>query len=158
MTHPMTITARGDQEIVVTRAFDAPKAMVYDAHTKPDLIRRWLLGPDGWTMPICEVDLRVGGKVRYVWERGKDRMELSGTFNEVVKNERIVVTQAFVPTWYEGKERVTSTFVEKGGTTTLTLVIHYDSNVIREGVLKSPMAKGMEAGYARLDGLFEENA
>jgi uncharacterized protein YndB with AHSA1/START domain len=61
------IAAHGDREILITRVFDAPRRLIFDAYTKPDLIKRWLLGPDGWSMPICETDLRAGGKYRYVW-------------------------------------------------------------------------------------------
>ena len=63
---PFSITAHGEREIVVTRVFDAPRRLVFDAYTKPELIKRWSLGPDGWSMPICEIDLRAGGKYRYV--------------------------------------------------------------------------------------------
>ena len=62
MKHALQITTQGDRELVMTREFDAPRKLVYDAHTKPELVRRWLLGPDGWSMPICEMDVRVGGK------------------------------------------------------------------------------------------------
>ena len=68
----LKLTTRGDREIVITRAFDAPRKLVFDALTKPKLVKRWLLGPDGWSMPVCEIDLKVGGKCRYVWQRDKD--------------------------------------------------------------------------------------
>jgi len=70
------ITAHGDREIVVTRVFDAPRRMVFDAYTKPELIKKWLLGPDGWSMPVCEVDLRAGGKYRYVWRSDPSKSKL----------------------------------------------------------------------------------
>src|SRR5262249_4193476 len=84
-TTPLQVTTPGGREVVVTRAFAAPRGMVFDAHTKPDLVRRWLLGPPGWAMPVCEIDLRVGGKYRYVWQHdgSGQRMGVAGTFTEI---------------------------------------------------------------------------
>jgi len=72
----LKITASGDREIVMIRSFNAPSALVFDAFTKPELLRQWLLGPPGWTMPICEIDLRVGGKYRYVWRNVNNGNEM----------------------------------------------------------------------------------
>src|SRR5437870_7670097 len=72
----LKLTTRGDREIVITRVFDAPRKLVFDAFTKPELVKQWLLGPDGWSMPVCEIDLKVGGKYRYVWRRDKDGTEM----------------------------------------------------------------------------------
>ena len=74
----MTIDTPGDREIVMTRIFDAPRQLVYDAFTKPELVARWLTGPAGWTMPVCEIDLRVGGKYRYVWQNANGKSMSSG--------------------------------------------------------------------------------
>ena len=71
-TGKLKVSASGDREIVMTRSFNAPRRLVFDAFTKPELVRQWLLGPDGWSMPVCEIDLRVGGKYRYVWRRDSD--------------------------------------------------------------------------------------
>ncbi len=90
------VSTPSDREIQVTRDFDAPRRLVFDAFTKPELVRRWLLGPPGWTMPLCEIDLRVGGDYRYVWRFEKDgsHMAVGGVFREVIPLERLVATRA----------------------------------------------------------------
>ena len=147
------ITAHGDREIVVTRVFDAPRRLVFDAYTKPELIKKWLLGPDGWSMPICETDLRTGGKYRYVWRNETDgsEMGMGGVYRDVVPPERIVVTEVFDEAWYPGEAVDTIILVEQNGQTTLTQTILYDSRATRDAVLKSPMQTGMAASYDRLE-------
>ena len=153
----VNVTTKGDREIIITRAFDAPRQLVWDAHTKPELVRRWLLGPEGWTMPVCEIDLRVGGKYRYVWRHPqKGDMGMGGVFREVAQPERLVATEKFDESWYPGEAIDTSEFTESGGKTTLTLIVAYQSKEAREMALKSGMEKGMEVGYARLDDIFAE--
>jgi uncharacterized protein YndB with AHSA1/START domain len=147
------ITAHGDREIAVTRVFDAPRQMVFDAYTKPELIKKWLLGPDGWSMPVCEIDLRAGGKYRYVWRSdttGRE-MGMGGVYREVVSPDRIVVTEVFDEAWYPGEAVDTIVLVEKAGKTTLTQTILYNSRETRDAVLKSPMQIGMAASYDRLE-------
>jgi len=147
------ITAHGNREILVTRLFDAPRRLVFDAYTKAELIKQWLLGPDGWSMPVCKVDLRVGGKYRYVWKSDADgrEMGMGGIYREVVPPERIVVTEVFDEAWYPGDAVDTIVLVENAGQTTLTQTIRYNSPETRDAVLKSPMQKGMAASYDRLD-------
>ena len=147
------ITAHGDREIVVTRVFDAPRRLVFDAYTKPELIKKWLLGPDGWSMPICETDLRTGGKYRYVWRNETDgsEMGMGGVYREVVPPERIVVTEVFDEAWYPGEAVDSIILVEQNGQTTLTQTILYDSRATRDAVLKSPMQTGKAASYDRLE-------
>ena len=147
------ITAHGDREIVVTRVFDAPRRLVFDAYTKPELIKQWLLGPDGWSMPICEIDLRAGGKYRYVWRNETDgrEMGMGGVYRNVVAPERIVVTEVFDEAWYPGEAVDTIVFVEREGKTTLTQTILYNSRETRDAVLKSPMQHGMAISYDRLE-------
>src|SRR5216117_4322563 len=95
-TAALKVTTPSERELVMTREFDASRGMVFDALTKPDLIQRWLLGPPGWTMPVCEIDLRVGGRYRYVWESADGhKMGTGGTFTEIVRPSRIVATQLF---------------------------------------------------------------
>jgi uncharacterized protein YndB with AHSA1/START domain len=90
----LKVEARGDREIVMTRAFDAPRHLVFDAFTKPDLLRQWLLGPPGWSMPVCEIDFQVGGRYRYVWtHRDGAEMGAGGVYKEIVVPERIVATE-----------------------------------------------------------------
>jgi uncharacterized protein YndB with AHSA1/START domain len=146
------ITAHGDRELVITRVFDAPRAMVFQALTTPELVKQWLLGPKGWTMPICEIDLRVGGAYRYLWRREKDGFEMGmgGFYREIVVPERVVTTEKFDEAWYPGEAVGTIVLVEQVGKTTLTLTIAYESRQARDAVLKSPMEEGVAAGYDRL--------
>lgn len=150
----LQVTAPSDREIVMTRVFDAPRQLVFDAHTKPDLVRRWLLGPPGWTMPVCEIDLRVGGRFRYVWRKDDGaEMGMGGVFREIVRPERIVHTELFDQDWTGGETVSTTRFTERDDRTTLTITTLYSSKEARDGALKSGMTDGMEVGYARLDEL-----
>jgi uncharacterized protein YndB with AHSA1/START domain len=144
-----------DREIQISRDFHAPRQLVFDAFTQPDLVRRWLLGPPGWTMPVCEIDLRVGGAYRFEW-LGQDGtvMGMGGVYREIVIPERIVNTQLFDEDWTSGETLGTLLFVERDGKTTLTNKVLYSSREARDGALKTDMAKGVEAGYARLDEIF----
>lgn len=158
MANKLEITTPTDREIVITRSFDAPRELVWDAHTKPALVRRWLLGPPGWEMPVCEIDLRVGGKFRYEWEdkgRGKT-MGMGGVFTEVVKHERIGSKEKFDDDWTGGETVNTQVFAQKGGKTHMTLTVLYASKQARDGAAASGMTDGMEAGYARLDQVLAE--
>jgi uncharacterized protein YndB with AHSA1/START domain len=147
------ITAHGDREIVVTRVFDAPRWLVFDAYTKPELVKTWLLGPDGWSMPVCEIDLRAGGKYRYVWKNDADgrEMGMGGIYREVVTGQRIVATEIFDEAWYPGEAVDTIVLVERDGKTTLTQTILYNSRETRDAVLKSPLQTGMAASYDKLE-------
>ena len=160
MTNPgnLKLAIRGDREIVITRAFDAPRKLVFDAFTKPELVKQWLLGPDGWSMPVCEIDLKVGGKYRYVWRRDKDgtEMGMGGVYREIVAPERIVATEKFDQSWYPGEALGTFVLIEQAGKTTLTETILYESREARDGVLKSGMEKGIVASYDRLASLLEK--
>jgi uncharacterized protein YndB with AHSA1/START domain len=152
MKNTMKIATVGEREVVITRAFDAPRSLVWDAHTKPELLKRWLTGPPGWTFAVCEMDLRVGGKYRWVW-RGPDgtEMGMGGVHREIVPLERIVNTQLFDQDWTGGEAIGTLVFTERDGKTTLTNTIQYSSREARDAVLKTPMEQGMAAGYDRLE-------
>lgn len=149
-TGTLQITTPSDREIAMIRVFEAPRRLVFEALTKPELVSQWLLGPEGWTMPICEIDLRVGGRYHYVWRKGDKEMGISGVFREIVPPERIVNTEQFDDPWYPGEAIVTNTLVEKGGKTTLTLTVDYGTKEVRDGVLKSGMEKGVSVSYDRL--------
>jgi uncharacterized protein YndB with AHSA1/START domain len=151
----LKVAARGDREIVMTRVFNAPRAIVFKAFAEPELVKRWLLGPPGWSMPVCEIDLRVGGKYRYVWQRDSDgtRMGMGGVYREIVVPERIVATEEFDEAWYAGEAVGTMELVEEGGKTRLIQTMLYASPEARDGVLKSPMEKGLGASYDRLEEL-----
>jgi uncharacterized protein YndB with AHSA1/START domain len=151
-TETLKVTASGDREIVMTRVFDAPRRLVFDACTKPELVQRWLLGPDGWSMPVCEIDLRVGGKYRYLWRRDRDGtdMGMGGVYREIVAPERIVATEQFDDPWYPGEAVGTLVLVEQGGKTTLTQTMLYESRATRDAILKTPMESGVSASYDRM--------
>jgi uncharacterized protein YndB with AHSA1/START domain len=151
-TATLKIAAQGDRELVLTRAFNAPRKLVFDAFTKPELVKHWLLGPPGWSMPVCEIDLRVGGKYRYVWRRDSDgtNMGMGGVYRDIVIPERIVATEKFDEPWYPGEAVGTIVLVEQGGMTTLTQTLLYESRAARDAVLKSPMESGVAASYNRL--------
>jgi uncharacterized protein YndB with AHSA1/START domain len=150
-TGNLKVTTPSDREIAMTRVFDAPRRLVFDAHTKPELVKRWLLGPPGWTMPVCEIDLRVGGSYRYVWHgQNGSEMGMRGIYREIVPAERIVCTESFDDPWYEGEAVGTTVFVERDGKTTLTTTVLYASKEVRDAVLKSPMEQGVAASYDRL--------
>ena len=148
----LEVTLPSDREIAMTRVFNAPRRLVFDAHTKPELVRRWLGVRAGWSMPVCEIDLRVGGTYRYVWRKddGAFEMGMGGVFREVVAPERLVATEKFDDAWYPGEALDTSVFVERGGKTTLTLTVRYESKEARDGVLQSPMKEGVAESYDKL--------
>src|SRR5262245_4741231 len=156
----LMVTTPSDREILMTRMFDAPRGLVFDAFTKPDLVRQWLLGPDGWSMPVCEIDLRVGGRYRYVWRSEKDGTEMAcgGVFKEIVAPERLVHSERFDDPWYPGESLVTTTFIEQGGRTTVRQTMLLDSREIRDGILKSGMESGVERSYERLEELLAARA
>jgi len=150
----LKVTTPSDRELVMTREFNASRGMVFDALTKPDLLQRWLLGPPGWTMPVCEIDLRVGGKYRYVWENADGRkMGMGGTFQEIVRPSRVVATEVYEDYWTGGETLVTTELVETRGTTTLRMTVRYASQEARDAAIKMGATKGVEASYDRLEQL-----
>jgi len=156
-TGNLVVSAHGEREIVMTRTFDAPRILVFEAYTKPEFVRRWLLGPEGWTMPVCEIDLRVGGRYRYLWRHADSReMGMGGVYKEVAAPERIVNTEAFDQSWYEGEGLGTTIFKEHQGKTMLTTTLLYVSRATRDGVLKSPMEGGVKASFDRLANIVEK--
>jgi uncharacterized protein YndB with AHSA1/START domain len=168
---PMTIekaqvTLPSDREVRVARSFKAPRALVYRAYTEPQLVQRWLLGPPGWSMPVCEMDVRVGGRYRWRWRSDQDGSEFgfAGTFREVQPESRLVHTEAYdagtVGDGYPGNDAlVTVSFVEEAGVTTVTSLIDFGSKEARDAAMATGMTDGMEQSYQLLDGLLgEQNA
>lgn len=153
----MTTTARAaatsyttpsDLEIVVTRVVDAPRHLVFEAHTNPVHLPHWMVGPDGWTMPVCEIDLRPGGVWHFVW-RSADGTEMAmrGVYQEIVPPERIVSTESWGGDWPETLN--TLVLSEENGKTTITHLIRYPSKEARDAASKTGMADGMSASYDR---------
>jgi uncharacterized protein YndB with AHSA1/START domain len=141
-----------DREVVVTRVVDAPRRVVFDAWTNPKHVPRWLLGPPGWTMPVCEIDLRAGGTWRYVWRKGDgSEMAMGGSYREVVAPERLVSTESWGPEWPETVN--TAEFAESEGQTTITLTITYPSKEARDAALRTGMKEGTDQSFTRLDDL-----
>jgi uncharacterized protein YndB with AHSA1/START domain len=148
----LDITTPSEREITMAWVFDAPRRLVFDAWTRPELLQRWLLGPPGWSMPVCEVDLRVGGRYRYVW-RSPDgaEMGMGGVHRELAPPERLVCTQLFDQDWTGGETLGTLVLAEEGGRTTVTNTVRYPSQAVRDAALATGMARGVEAGFLRLD-------
>jgi uncharacterized protein YndB with AHSA1/START domain len=147
-TGTLQVSTPTDREIVLTRVFDAPRHLVFDAFTKPELLKRWF-GPRGWSLVVCEIDLRVGGTFRFVL-RGPDgsQMGMRGTYREIVPPERSVHMESFDD--YPGESQVTTVLVEQGGRTTLTATVLYPSQEIRDIVIKSGMEHGAAESYDKL--------
>jgi uncharacterized protein YndB with AHSA1/START domain len=151
------IAPSGEREIIMTRVFDAPRELVFEALTKPELVKQWLLGPPGWSMPVCEIDLRVGGAYRYVWRNEDGReMGMGGKFTEVVPGKRIANTERFDEAWYEGESLNTWALTEQEGRTTVTVTMRYETQATRDEVLKSGMESGVATSYDRLDQILAE--
>lgn len=164
-TDKAQVTLPSDREVKVTRSFKAPRALVYRAYTEPQLVRRWMLGPPGWAMPVCEMDVRVGGQYRWRWRSEKDGNEFgfAGTFREVQPPSKIVHTEAYDPgtvgDGYPGGEAiVTTTFTENGGMTTVTALIDFGSKEARDAAMATGMTDGMEQSYQLLDRLLDEQS
>jgi uncharacterized protein YndB with AHSA1/START domain len=151
----LTVTTPTDREIVITRIFDAPRKMVWETMSKPELLKRWLFGPPGWSMVACDDDLRVGGNFRWVWS-GPDgaEMALRGIYQEVEPPERIARTEVFefggAPA---GEQHATLVLLEQEGKTALTLTLRYASKEARDAALASGVERGVAAGYDKLDEL-----
>jgi uncharacterized protein YndB with AHSA1/START domain len=153
MNNPGTlqVTTPSDREIVMTRVFDAPRRLVWEAWTSPEHLPRWMLGPEGWTMPVCELDLRPGGAWHFVWRRSDGtEMEMRGVYREVAAPERLVSTESWGGDWPE--TLITLTLAEEDGKTTITQSILYPSKEARDAALKTGMAEGVSQSFDRLAG------
>ncbi len=145
-----TWSTPSDVEVAVTRAFDAPQHLVFDAFTKPEHIVHWMLGPDGWTMPVCEVDLRPGGRWHMVWRRADGtEMGMTGTYLEVTPHSRTVQTEAWGDDWPETVN--TTEFVAEGARTTVVQTMKYPSRADRDRAMETGMTDGADTSYDRLE-------
>jgi len=139
-----------ETEVVITRVVDAPRELVFDMWTKPEHLPQWMTGPEGWTMPVCEVDLRPGGRWHFVWRKAEgEEMGMGGEYREVVRPERIVNTESWGPEWPETVN--TMVLMETNGRTIMTLTIAYPSREARDAALATGMKEGSDISYARLD-------
>ena len=145
------ITKPSDTEITITRTFDAPRALVFDAFTKPEMVKKWLFGPGDWPLVECHIDLRAGGALRYVWRNAEQGdCAMSGTYREVSPPERTVHTELFDEDWTGGETLVTTVFTEKEGQTTVAVTVRYASPAARDGALETDMTSGWSEAYDRL--------
>jgi uncharacterized protein YndB with AHSA1/START domain len=147
----LTLKAEGDTHIVATRRFAAPPEAVYRAHIDCPIIQQWLLGPDGWTMPVCQSDPRPGGKIRYEWVNGKKSFYLTGEYLELDPYRRIVhLERMYLPDPTPDNHAETR-FDPDGTGTLMTLRMTLPDAATRAAMLASGMEGGMETSYARLD-------
>jgi uncharacterized protein YndB with AHSA1/START domain len=156
------VTMPSDREVLVVRSFKAPRALVYRAYSEPALVQRWMLGPPGWTMPVCEMDVRVGGAFRWRWvsEDGTQEFGFFGVFREVEPGVRTVHTEAFDPgttgqNMGDSPALITTTLTEAAGVTTVTTVMDFGSKAARDAAVATGMTDGMEQSYQLLDRLIE---
>ena len=150
----LTLKTEGDKHVIVTRRFAAPPEAVYRAHTEPKLIQKWMLGPDGWTMPVCVCEARPGGKIRYEWADGKGGgFYLTGEFVELVPFSRIVhVERMHLPDPCPDNH-VETRFEPDGSGTLMTMQMTLPDAQTRAAMLASGMEHGMEASYVRLEAM-----
>jgi uncharacterized protein YndB with AHSA1/START domain len=144
-----TFATPTDREAVITRVFDAPRQLVWDAWTSPEHLPHWMLGPEGWTMPVCEIDLRPGGSWHFAWHHvAGHEMEMRGVYREVIPPERLVTTESWGGDWPETLNTLTLT--EEDGRTTVTQRILYPSKEARDAALQTGMMHGVDLSFNRL--------
>ena len=150
----MTLTTEGDTHVIVKRHFAASPEAVYRAHIDPKLIQQWMLGPEGWTMPVCINDARPGGKIRYEWSKGQGQgFYLTGEFLELEPYRRIVHVERMHLPDPTPDNHIETTFEANGSGTLMTMRMTLPDAKTREMMLATGMESGMEASYARLEGL-----
>jgi uncharacterized protein YndB with AHSA1/START domain len=151
-TRTLTVTTPTHREIVMTRVLDAPRHLVFAALTRPELLKRWLLGPPGWEMVVCDVATKPGDRYRYEWRNAEGRQfGTGGVCREFTPPARMVTTESM--DGYPGEAQVTTVLDEQDGKTTLTTTMLFESQALRDAALKSGMEKGIAASYDRLAGL-----
>jgi uncharacterized protein YndB with AHSA1/START domain len=150
-------TTPSDREIVLTRLFDAPRALVFEAMTKPEHVRRWwgILDDENYSLPVCEIDLRVGGKWRWVGKGPEGPFAFHGEYREIDPPGRLVFTEIYDP-FPDAGSLVTSVLTEEGGKTRLTVTALYPSKEVRDIVIGTGMEKGAAISYDRLEDLVQE--
>lgn len=148
----LTLTTEGDRYVVVTRRFAAPPEAVYRAHTDAELVQKWMLGPEGWSMPVCRCDARPGGSFRYEWANGKGGgFHLTGEFIELQPFSRIVHIERMHLPDPTPDNNITTTFAADGTGTLMTMRMTLPSPEVRAAMLATGMEHGMEASFVRLE-------
>jgi uncharacterized protein YndB with AHSA1/START domain len=148
----LMLKTEGDKHVVVTRRFAALPEAVYRAHMEPDLIQKWMLGPEGWTMPVCINEAKPGGKIRYEWSDGKGKgFYLTGEFIKLEPPHRIVHVERMHLPDPTPDNHIVTTFEKDGTGTLMTMRMTLPDAATREAMLKTGMEHGMEAGYVRLE-------
>ena len=148
----LTLTTEGERHVVVTRRFAASPEAVYRAHTEPKLIQKWLLGPDGWTMPVCICDARSGGRIRYEWVDGKGGgFHVTGEFIELTPFSRIVHVERMHLPDATPDNYIETRFQADGAGTLMIMRMTLPSAEARARMLATGMEHGMEASYVRLE-------
>lgn len=163
---PIEVTQPSDREVRVTRTFKAPRQLVWDAHTKPELVQKWMLGPPGWSMPVCEMDVRAGGAYKWRWRSDEDGKQFGfyGTFTEADAPTKLVHDEYYDAGDVGGDMPsnepavITLELSETNGVTTLVCTMKFASKESRDGAVSTGMTDGMEMGYARLDDMFKQAA
>jgi uncharacterized protein YndB with AHSA1/START domain len=149
-------TTPSDREIVLTRLFDAPRRLVFEAMTKPEHVKRWWgILDEGYSVPVCEIDLRPGGKWRFVGKGPQGEYGFHGVYREIVVPERVVFTEIYDP-FPDAESVVTSVLTEEGGKTRLTATCVYPSLEVRDMVIQSGMTRGASISYDRLEELIQQ--
>lgn len=150
----LSIETEGDRFVVVKRRFAAKPEAVFRAHTEPALVQKWLLGPDGWTMPVCICEARPGGRIRYEWSDGKGAgFYLTGEFVELEPYSRIVHIERMHLPETTPDNRIETRFEPDGTGTPMTMRMTLPNAEVRAAMLATGMEYGMEASYARLEGM-----
>ena len=152
MSTKTDVATPSQREITVTRRFAATRDRVFDAFTRPELVRRWMHGPSGWRLETCEIDRQAGGAIRYEWKNDAgESMGMSGAFREVDAPARTVHTELFDEDWTGGETIVTTEFREDGDGTIVTITTRFVSREARDAALATGMADGMEQSFKELD-------
>jgi uncharacterized protein YndB with AHSA1/START domain len=145
-----TVTTPTDCEIVIIRDYNAPRRLVFEAWTNPEYLPKWMLGPEGWTMDVCEIDLRPGGQWRCLWRNAEGgEFTLSGVYREVAPPDRVVYTETWGDPWPESICVIDLT--EENGITTMVNTLIYPTKEARDAALETGMTEGTEVSCSRLE-------
>lgn len=171
MPKPVEVTLPSEREIRVVREFDAPRELIWDCHTRPELVQRWALGPDGWSMPVCRIDLRVGGRYRYVWRNDETGAQFGSAGENLQIEAPRLIKHTEIMDGLDGRPMLdepvidpaqaavnTMVLEERDGRTVLSLTMQFPSEEIRDMVVKTGMTDGMAKSYDRIDDIVAERA